>query len=103
MEIFYEKGYTDEDLIVKIVKYYVSQCFSADPFPFFTTYAEEIQSVKQNITDFVVIAKDSATAAINQTCVGESSTMQSLANTLKDDVQVLSRNVIRCPQHTPMR
>jgi hypothetical protein len=93
LEIFYELGYSDDDLIVKIVRYYVSQCFSADPFAFLTAYADEIQTVKQNITDFVETVQVAAAAAINQTCVGESSTMQSLANTVKDDIQVLSRNV----------
>mmetsp|Transcript_32886 Transcript_32886/g.54287 ORF Transcript_32886/g.54287 Transcript_32886/m.54287 type:complete len:436 (-) Transcript_32886:221-1528(-) len=85
-------GYNQDDLIYKILSFYIGQCTSVTPFAFLDDYKETIGNVNALVVDFADAVTAAATTSLSEVC-GEVTALDKLNAVVLRSLAGLLNNV----------
>uniref|UniRef100_A0A7S1UXK6 Protein tweety homolog n=1 Tax=Grammatophora oceanica TaxID=210454 RepID=A0A7S1UXK6_9STRA len=108
LSILSKTGVQDDELVYKMVTFYVKQCISEDPFGFIGEYRDEIQIADEQIRS-LTDAMDSVTLSrLNFVCGRDFAPVEALLSSMSANLDILRDNalaaleLLRCSRITPI-
>jgi hypothetical protein len=108
LNILKEKEFDQRPLSFQVAEYYINQCDTEDPFKFISKYANEIQTIRANITLFADVVDDAVKVATKEICGDDFDLMSNLAVDLSDELKTLLRisvqilSLLECKNVVPL-
>lgn len=95
VQILQNLGNDPDTLVMKVVRYYIGQCVSDDPFAFLSYFAEDLRDVRENITNFATATAEVVNETLSSVCVDDVALLNSLAEQLSDNLKILFGSAVQ--------